>query len=263
MPATRPFWRLPLLHVLLWAAGLLRSGLAVADATPDSSLAAGGLVQFRDQIEQGYNARDPRAIDAAVAALRKAGTAPGQADTATYYVAFARLRQSAIPGIGKSRARDYLEQCIHELEPLISRRNDHAQARALHASCLGASASHYVLRAASRGIASEREMSAALKLAPDDPWVVLQDAVSDFLTPAMFGGSKERALARLQEAEKLFIASRPAGSSAPVFGESETWLYIGRVRLALGQTDAARKALEKARRLAPGNADIRDEIARL
>ncbi|MDH5255852.1 MAG: tetratricopeptide repeat protein [Gammaproteobacteria bacterium] len=248
-------------RVLAAVAGLALP--AVTWTAADSRPFATGLVPFRDQIEEGYNARDIRAIEATVAALKKAARASGQEDTGAYYAAFARLRQSAIPGIPKSRARDYLEQCIHELAPLIERRGDYAQARALHASCLGASASHYVLRAATRGMAADREMSAALKLAPDDPWIVFQDAVSDFLTPAMFGGSKERALARLRRADQLFVASRPAGSTRPVFGEGETWLYIGRVQLALGRRGEARKALERARELAPGSADIRDEIAKL
>lgn len=238
------------------------AGLALAlPALPADP--AESLVAFRDQIEQAYNARDARAIDATVVALKKAGKASGQEDVATYYTAFARLRQSGIPGIAKDRARDYLEQCIDELEPLVKHRHDYAQARALHASCLGASANYYVLRAATRGMASGREMSAALKIAPDNPWVVFHDALSDFHTPAMFGGDKARALATLQRAERLFMAARPAGSTSPIFGESETWLYIGRVQLALGQRDEARKALERARELAPASADIRDEIAKL
>ncbi|MEQ1802292.1 MAG: hypothetical protein ABL989_10245 [Gammaproteobacteria bacterium] len=223
--------------------------------------AADTLVAYRDRIEQAYNARDNRAIEAAVTAL--AGAGKGHEDLATYYAAFARLRQSALPGLARDRARDYLDRCINELGPLVKRRPDYAEARALHASCLGASANYYLLRAATRGIASVREMSAALRVAPDHPWVVFQDAVSDFLTPAMFGGNKERALGKLRRAEKLFVASRPAGSTGPVFGESETWLYIGRVQLALGLKDEARQSLEKARALAPGSADVRDEIAKL
>lgn len=225
--------------------------------------AAESLAPYRDRIEQAYNARDNRAIEAVVTALGNAGKTRDQADVATYYTAFARLRQSALPGLARNLARNYLDQCIDTLEPLVSRRPDYAQARALHASCLGASVSYYVLRAASRGIAADREMSAALKIAPDNPWVVFQDAVSDFLTPAMFGGNKERALGKLRRAEKLFVASRPAGSTGPVFGESETWLYIGRVQLALGLKDEARQSLEAARTLAPGSADVRDEIAKL
>lgn len=246
----------------LLSQALILAGLALpSPASPEP--AAKDLVPYRDQIEQGYNARDAQAIEATVAALKEAGASSGLEDVATYYSAFARLRQSAIPGMAKDRARDYLDQCIQELAPLVRRRHDDAPARALHASCLGASASHYVLRAATRGIASSREMSAALTLAPDNPWVVLQDGISDFLTPAMFGGNKARALGKLRRAEQLFVASRPAGSTSPVFGEAETWLYIGRIQLALGQTDQARKSLARARTLAPASADVRDEIAKL
>jgi tetratricopeptide (TPR) repeat protein len=240
----------------------LAAGVAIALA---GQLASGAesLVAYRDQIEQGYNARDHRAIEVTIVELRKAGASSDQEDLATYYTAFARLRQSAIPGTDKRRARDYLEQCISELKHLLELRGDYAQARALYASCLGASANYYVLKAATRGIAAGREMSAALKLAPDNPWVVFQDAVSDFLTPAMFGGSKARALEKLRRAEQLFVASRPAGSREPVFGESENWLYTGRVYLAEGQKDKAREALETARALAPESADVRDELAKL
>ena len=235
-------------------------GVALS-ASPVQS--AESLLPFRDQIEQAYNARDARAIDATVNTLRQAGKASGQDDLASYYVAFARLRQSAIAGDDKDRARNYLEACIEELEPLVGRRPDYAQARALYASCLGASSNYYVLRAATRGIAAGREMAAAVKLAPDNPWVVFQDAVSDFSTPGLFGGDKQRSLGKLQRAEQLFAASRPTGSDQPVFGEAETWLYIGRVNLALGQKDQARVALEKARTLAPDSADVRDELAKL
>ena len=57
--------------------------------------AADSLLPYRDQIEQGYNARDPGAIEVVVTALKKAGGESDQEDLATYYAAFARLRQTA------------------------------------------------------------------------------------------------------------------------------------------------------------------------
>ena len=247
--------RSPLLFQLLAGMAFALAGLPASGAE--------SLLPYRDRIEQGYNARDNQVIEVAIVDLKKVGESSDQEDLATYYTAFARLRQSAIPGTDKSRARDYLEQCIDDLEPLLDRRSDYAQARALYASCLGASANYYVLKAATRGIAAGREMTAAVKLEPDNPWVVFQDGVSDFLTPAMFGGSRARALDKLKRAEQLFVVSRPAGSTEPVFGEAETWLYMGRVYLADGKKDKAKEALEKARTLAPESADVRDELAKL
>jgi tetratricopeptide (TPR) repeat protein len=230
----------------------------VAQPIPAST----SFVPYRDQIERGYNARDHESIETTIAAMKNAAEASGQQDLATYYTAFARLRQSALPGSARTRARNDLEQCIDTLEPLLKRRKDYAQARALYASCLGASASYHVLTAATRGIASSREMAVAVKLAPDNPWVVFQDAVSSLLTPAMFGGNKDLALRKLKRAERLFVASRPAGSTEPVFGEGETWLYLGRAYLATGQKAEARNAWQKALVLAPESADVRDELGK-
>ena len=167
------------------------------------------------------------------------------------------------PADDKNSARKYLEQCIDDLESLLARRSNDARARALYASCLGASANLYVFRAATRGIAAGREIAAALKLAPDDPWVVFHAGVSDFMTPAMFGGNKERALEKLMHAGQLLAASRPPGSDRPVFGEAEVWLYIGRVYLSTDRKELARDAWEKALSLAPDSTDVLEEIAKL
>jgi len=228
-----------------------------------SAYATEALEQYRDRIEQAYNARDSAAIEAAIGALIQAGKSGGKEDLASYYAAYGRLRQSAIAGDDKRSARNYLEQCIEELEALLERRPDIARARALYASCLGASANYYVLRAATRGIAAGREIDAARKLAPDDPWVVFQDGISDFMMPAMFGGNRERALAKLKRAEQLMVASRPPDSTRPVFGEADVWLYIGRIYLSTDREDLARDAWEKALSLAPDSTDVREELAKL
>ena len=252
MPATAGLAR----RVATIACVTLLYGGASADATE-------ALLQYRDRIEQGYNARDNAAIEAAIGNLIQAGKSGGEEDLASYYAAFARLRQSAVAGDDRKSARNYLEQCIEELEVLLERRPEDARARALYASCLGSSANYYVLRAATRGIAAGREIAAARKLAPDDPWVVFQDGVSDFMTPAMFGGDKERALAKLRRAEQLMVASRPPDTAGPVFGEAEAWLYIGRIYLSTDRKELARDAWEKALSLAPDSTDVREELGKL
>lgn len=243
-----------------WLAGLLLLVVSPFQAGADDDAM---LLAYRQQIERAYHQRDNATIEKVRESLLEAGRTSGEEDRATYYAALARLRQSTVAADNKAQARDYLERCISELAPLLARRPDYAEARALNASCLGASSSYYVLRAATRGLAAGREMAAAVKLAPDNPWVVLQDGVSDYSTPPLFGGDKDRALLKLRRAAELFLASRPAGSTQAVPGEAEAWLYIGRCLAAKGQAVEAREALEQARRYAPESRDVAEALAAL
>jgi tetratricopeptide (TPR) repeat protein len=223
------------------------------------------LLKLRDQIEAAYNARDIPAIEAARKTLLAIPAEAPEAPTAGYLAAYGRLRESmvAVDEKNKTGARDYLNGCIDELKPLVGSHPEFAEARALLASCYGASTSYYVLSATYRGMQASQQMAEAVKIAPDSAWVVFQDGVSDYETPALFGGSDKSALKKLQRAAALFAASRPPGSTEPAWGEAETWLYIGRVYKALEQPAAARDALNKALAFAPGNKDVQTEMATL
>lgn len=225
------------------------------------------LAELRDGIERGYNQRDIQTIEAAREAILRIGENPADnaalRDLTIYLGAYARLRQSLLVAEEKNQARSYLEDCITALETLLERRSDDARARALLGSCYGASSRYYFLGAAWRGLEAGRQISAAIEQAPDDAWVVFQDGVSDYEKPMMFGGSKKRALDKLQRAARLFAESRPAGSVDPVWGEAETWLYIGRTHQALGENEAARKALQTGLAMAPDNRGIREALQTL
>lgn len=246
-------------------AALLASGLGMCSAmampVDDPQLA-----NLRDNIERSYNARNTAAIDSIRLAILNIGTTAGEdsarRDLAEYLAAYARLRQSLLVADDKSLARSHLEDCINGLNRLLERRED-AQARALLGSCYGASSRYHFLSAAWRGLEAGRQIAAAIEQAPDNPWVVFQDGVSDYETPMMFGGNRNRAMGKLRRAAALFAASRPNGSSQPVWGEAEAWLYIGRTHQALGETEAAREALQTGLAMAPDSRDIREALDRL
>lgn len=225
------------------------------------------LATLRDGIEQAWNRRDLQAIEAGRQAIIELGSGteatPSRRDLAIYLGAYVRLRQSQLVADQKEQARIYLEDCITALEALLEHRNDDAEARALLGSCYGASSRFYFLGAAWRGLEAGRQISAAVEQAPDNAWVVFQDGVSDYEKPMVFGGSKKRALGKLRQAAKLFAAFRLPGSLQPVWGEAETWLYIGRAQLAIGETAAAREALQTGLILAPDSQDIREALQTL
>lgn len=244
----------------LLLASTLFCAAAAAALTSDPA-----LLGFRDQIETAYNNRDIAGIEAARKALL--ATPPGSTERASaeYLAAYGRLRESMVAADSKdkSAASRYLDDCIDELKPVVAANPAFAEARALLGSCYGASTSYHVLSATVRGMKGGQQLAEALKIAPDNPWVVFQNGVSDYSTPAIFGGSDKKALEQLKRAAGLFAASRPAGSASPAWGEAETWLYIGRVYKSLDQPAEARDALNKALVLAPGNKDVQAELAAL
>lgn len=225
------------------------------------------LATLRDGIEHAWNRRDLQAIEAGRQAILELGSAAeattSRQDLAIYLGAYVRLRQSQLVGDRKEQARNYLEDCITALQALLERRKDDAEARALLGSCYGASTRYHFLGAMWRGLEAGRQISAAVERAPDNAWVVFQDGVSDYEKPMIVGGSKKRALGKLRRAARLFAGSRSPGSAQPVWGEAETWLYIGRAHLALGETEAAREALQTALAMAPDNQDIREALQTL
>lgn len=225
------------------------------------------LATLRDGIEHAWNQRDMQAMEAGRQAILALGSAPestpSQHDLAIYLGAYVRLRQSQLVADQKDQARNYLADCITALKGLLENRNDDAEARALLGSCYGASSRYYFLATAWRGLEAGRQISAAVAEAPDNAWVVFQDGVSDYEKPMMFGGNKKRAISKLLRAAALFAASRPPGSMQPVWGEAETWLYIGRAQLAVGETKAAREALQTAMAMAPDSRDVREAMQTL
>lgn len=223
------------------------------------------LLSLRDQIEAAYNNRDIAGIESARKALLATPAGSGDRASAEYLAAYGRLRESMVAADlkDKSAAGDYLDDCINELKPVVAANPAFAEARALLGSCYGASTRYHVLSSTVRGMQGGRELAEALKIAPDNPWVVFQNGVSDYSTPAIFGGSDKKALEQLKRAAGLFAASHPTGSASPAWGEAETWLYIGRVYKSLEQPAEAREALNKALGFAPGNKDVRAELATL
>lgn len=177
--------------------------------------------------------------------------ATADSDWAGYYRALVQFRLGELAGDDKKRAKKYLNACIDTLDEVIRVQADNAEALALQASCYGTSSAYYMLRAATRGMAADKAMERAKAAAADNPRVMMQDAISLLYRPAAFGGDKVKARQTFEAAAQRFAeAAKPAGDE-PNWGEAETWWYLGGIYRDAGDTDAARRALEKSLELAP------------
>jgi len=182
---------------------------------------------------------------------------------AGYLAAWATLRLAQVHEADRSRARDLLNTCIDELNALVERQDGElaAEGHALLATCYGNSAAYYrPPRVIMRGNRAQRNLEQAVELAPDNPRVILQDALSDYSRPAMFGGDVQRAAAKLERATTLF-AQQPADGLS--WGEADAWLYLARIRAAAGDGAGAKDAAERALAVAPGYKAVEDLIAGL
>ena len=220
------------------AAGLvLAAGLASAD---------GHLAQLRDRLDTAVIRGDARGIENLIGEFAAEDSA-----LADYYRAYGHYRLGEITVAEKKTAKQHLNDCIDILKERLESRPEFAEAQALLATCYGVSAPFYMLRAATRGMAANGALEEALSEAPDNPRVVLAEAISLYFRPGAFGGDKDLARKRLREALELFSSFVPSRDDAPAWGEEEAWLYLARGYREAGDIEAAKEALSEALRLAP------------
>ena len=126
-----------------------------------------------------------------------------------------------------------------------------AEAYALLSSAYGLQIGLSPMKSMLLGPRVGRASQKAEQLAPDNPRVVLSAAISDFNTPKMFGGSKEKGLQGFQRATELFAQEEPTDPIHPVWGHSLTYAWLGIAYQDRGELESARAAFEKALEIDP------------
>ncbi len=211
------------------------------------------VAELRTRIERAYEQRDVARIEAARAVLLGLTAAPDRspedATSLAYYAAYARFRQALAVPSNRALAQIYLEDCITELRAVVRGQPGHAEAHALLGSCYGMSTLYNVFATITRGFEARRQIALARSLAPDNPWVVMQDGLADWATPRFAGGDRERALGKLERAAGLFTNAVEAGSEAAAWGAAEAWQQLGLRYRELGWLEAAEAASARAEAL--------------
>lgn len=73
-------------------------------------------------------------------------------------------------------------------------------------------------------------LEAAKKLNPENPRVALLEGQDLFFTPEQFGGDKQEAKKKFEEALKKFEAFKPADSIAPNWGRAQANYFISQIK---------------------------------
>ncbi|MGB6605089.1 MAG: tetratricopeptide repeat protein [Steroidobacteraceae bacterium] len=214
---------------------------------------------LESRIEYGYYTGDARALARLVPAL----AADESHDRLhEYYTGLLAWRQALLATPAGSGEK-FAARCVASLDAALAAQSDFAEALALRAACRLAPAELGGGYAPLSTFRAHREMGEALRLAPDNPRVLLLDALSDYRLSASQGGNRERALVELRRATAAFESERRAADHVPGWGAPDAYLLLGRDLLDHGDPAGARDALERALLLAPDCAQVRRLLARI
>ena len=217
-------------------------------AQPADSL----IVSGRQMLQAGENAGDLDAMYAARATFERALTDTGLSAWGHYYIALADYRIASLLGEeSKDQASEHLKVAVEHLKKATEIDPQAAEAYALLSSAYGLQIGLSPMKSMLLGPRVGRASQKAEQLAPDNPRVVLSAAISDFNTPKMFGGSKEKGLQGFQRATELFAQEEPTDPIQPVWGHSLTYAWLGIAYQDRGELESARAAFEKALEIDP------------
>jgi tetratricopeptide (TPR) repeat protein len=231
----------------------------VAPAATHAQADAGALVDtLRTRIERATRSSDVSAIAQVRALADRAVTRFPDDPWLLHYRGYALYREVTIT-MGRAPETDVgdqLETAQAALEAALAKRNI-PESRALLAAVLGQRIGTNPVRGMTLGPRADREMDAAIAVAPQNPRVWLLHGIGAFHKPRLFGGGTKAATESLRKAISLFERDN-AQAPAPSWGHDEAWLWLGRTLEEEEKYAESLAAYRRALELQPENAWVRD-----
>jgi tetratricopeptide (TPR) repeat protein len=171
---------------------------------------------------------------------------------AHYYAALADFRMvNQLPEDDEDRREQVMEDAISHLKRATEIDSTMADAWALLSGCYGQMMSMNPMQGMSLGPKSNEAMEKAKEHGPNNPRVWIIDGTSDFYTPGMFGGDKERALKKFKKAARLAKRESVEDPLMPSWGHAEAHTWIGIAHMNAERYDQARTAFETVLNINP------------
>ncbi|MFK8053700.1 MAG: tetratricopeptide repeat protein [Woeseiaceae bacterium] len=168
-----------------------------------------------------------------------------------YYAALAAYRAAEIDEDVEFRVGVLLDRCVEQGKAALKLDREYTEALALIGACHGLAAARQPLAAIVSGNFSARELKRAVKLSPENPRVLLLQAVTLL---RRYDDDSRRMQAREFLAKSIALYAQFVDleqSDGPQWGEEYAHLWMARLAVIQGDKVLARDHLEKALIIAP------------
>ena len=228
-------------------------GLALA-STAVSQAKKAYWMQIERRIESGYFQQDAAGLSDLAARLSfgdAAANDPRDEELQDYYAALAAYRLALLARRNETQAWPFTEQCITRLNRALDVDAASAEALALQSACLALQSNLDPWRSPLAAHLSQARSDKALKLAPDNPRVLLLGALAARERPRFWGGDNQQAFRLMLQSVSAFERPGAFAPGLPRWGAADAFTYLAQDYLMRGQALAARNVLERALLVAP------------
>ena len=179
---------------------------------------------------------------------------------ALYYLALCEYRLSTLFAATPDEQTQSINRTIEYLKEAIELEDNFSDAHALLASAYGQKLGLKPHLGMVLGPETKRVLEKSKRLDGNNPRVVLIDGMSDYYTPAVFGGDKQRAISKIEQALELFTKEEIRDSLQPSWGYDEACAQLGVMRQETGDIEGAREAFVKALEVNPNNSWVKSQL---
>jgi tetratricopeptide (TPR) repeat protein len=224
------------------------AGSPLVRASDDAESLRNGIVMSEYSLIRG----DLQGLRSARGALARLSDRSTLQPWGQYYLGLTNLRLILLARTqGMDPEREWIDGCIDSAKLSLEQRTS-SETFALLGACYGMKSVAQPLGAPLWTPRSGSNFKKALDLDPENPRAWYLQALVEFHTPGLLGGSIEQSETMLLKALSLYENDQAGDSLAPDWGEADAWLLSGRINLEKQDVLTAREALERSLLLAPG-----------
>ena len=218
------------------------------------------FVKGQELLQQAIDTSSPDQLYEAQKLFDRARQDGHHEEFALYYLALCEYRLATLFAATPGEQAESINRTIEYLKEAIELEDNFSDAHALLASAYGQKLGLRPHLGMALGPETKRVLEKSKRLDGNNPRVVLIDGMSDYYTPAMFGGDKQRAISKMGHALELFSKEEIRDTLQPSWGYDEACAQLGIMRQDAGDVEGAREAFVKALDVNPNNGWVKSQL---